>query len=143
MSMSERITNHYAPHYDLLARADIVRGFGQLQRSVDAQQNGMYPDGRTVMDQFDRSGEERRELFHEVVQYDGSDCAKERVGSEIADEIISLLGIATVAAIRVGPHVVRSLSGMRQKYDVGYLAELRAKGLTQEQAVAEAKRAWR
>lgn len=140
--MSERISTHFVPHLDLLARADIVRGFGQLQRPLDRQQQGMYPDGRTMLEQFDRACEERRELFHEVVQYDGSDYSKERVGSEIADTIISVLGIATVASIHIGPHVVRNLSCMRQKYDVGYLAELRAKGLTQEQAVAEAKRVW-
>lgn len=140
--MSERISTYFLPHLDLVARADIVRGFGQLQRSVDQQQNGMHPNGRTALEQFDRSCEERRELFHEVVQFDGSDHAKERVGSEIGDYITTMLGITTFAAIRVGPHVVRSLSCFVQKYDVNYLAELRAKGLTQEQAVAEAKRVW-
>lgn len=141
--MSERISSPFVPHLDLITRADIVRGFGQLQRSVDQQQHGMYPDGRTALEQFDRSCEERRELFHEVVQYDGSEYSKERVGSEIADTIISVLGIATVASIHIGPHVVRNLSCMRQKYDINYLSELRAKGLTQEQAIAEAKRAWK
>ena len=134
--MSERITNHYAPHYDLLARADIVRGFGQLQRSVDAQQNGMYPNGRTVMDQFDRSAEEWRELFHATVMYDGSHETRKNLAGEIADVWMSTMGIATVAAVNMGPVVAHALSSMADKYDIRELAKLRAKGMSQDEAIA-------
>lgn len=141
--MSERISTHFVPHLDLLARSDIVRGFGQLQRSVDHQQNGMYPDGRTALDQFDRTTEERRELFHEVVQYDGSEHMRKRVGEELADNIISLYGIATVAAVNLGPYVVTALSTMCDKYDIRELCALRERGFSQEEAVARRKALWK
>lgn len=129
-------------HMDLVAKASIVRGLSTLGRMVDRQQRGMYPDGRTILDQFDRTTEERRELFHEVVQYDGSAYSRERVGMEIADNIISLMGIATVTSVNMGPYVVRALSSMCDKYDIRQLCELRARGYSQDEAVAERKRLW-
>jgi len=130
-------------HMDLVAKASIVRGLSTLGRMVDRQQRGMYPDGRTILDQFDRTTEERRELFHEVVQYDGSEHMRKRVGEELADNIISLYGIATVAAVNLGPYVVTALSTMCDKYDLRELCALRERGFSQEEAVARRKALWK
>lgn len=129
-------------HMDLVAKASIVRGLSTLGRMVDRQQRGMYPDGRTALEQFDRHREENRELFHEVVRYDGSEHMRRRVGEELADNIISLYGIATVASVNLGPYVVTALSSMCDKYDIRELSALRAQGHTQDSAVAERKRLW-
>ena len=130
-------------YVNLQARTSVVRGVSEMQRMIDRQQRGMYPDGRTILDQFDRTTEERRELFHEVVQYDGSEHMRKRVGEELADNIISLYGIATVAAVNLGPYVVTALSTMCDKYDIRELCALRERGFSQEEAVARRKALWK
>lgn len=130
-------------HMDLVAKASIVRGLSTLGRMVDRQQHGMYPDGRTAIEQFDRHREENRELFHEVVRYDGSEHMRRRVGEELADNIISLYGIATVASVNLGPYVVTALSSMCDKYDIRELRALRERGFSQEEAIARRKALWR
>lgn len=131
------------PNYvNLQARTSVVRGVSEMQRMIDRQQRGMYPQEKSPLEQFDRAAEEWRELFHETVQYNGSSEARDKLSGEIADVWISTMGIATVAAVNMGPVVAHALSSMADKYDIRELAKLRAEGMSQDEAVAYRKSMW-
>lgn len=131
------------PQQQLYDEKLIVCGVTELQQAVNRQQHGMYPNGRTPLEQFDRYSEEHRELFHETVMFDGSKQMRERLGNEVADVIISVMGIATVTSINMGPVVARAFSTMCDKYDLRELSALREQGYSQDEAVAKRKEAWR
>ena len=123
-------------------RDDIVRGVEGLQDVLSSWQNRAYPYGQRPLEQFDRTSQEWRELFHEAVMYDGSPETKQHLEDEAADVIIGTIGIVIAGGGNIAAALGRKLEGMFNKYPVEQLEELHAQGIEPGAALAIRKTLW-
>lgn len=124
--------NTTTPQETLLAHAEeIFAGAYYLQAVVGLQQSLMYPEGTSAEFQLGRALEQEVPELEEAID-SGS---REEIGDEAADVIIGLVGLCAASNVDVGTALIRKLHLMIQKYDTQALAQLRASGLSQEEAV--------